>query len=121
MLTCEEGVAPFRLAKRLSENDNAALMGGTLQKVYKWQRHCTNRAAPQSGGIVSAGRNGEAHSAKTVEPSGGLRSAHPPSLSALAVRCRAPLGFGPDSWHAEGPPSRRIRMTLDYGITATLH
>ena len=36
MLTYEQGVAPFRLTNRLSENDKAALMGGTLQKVYKW-------------------------------------------------------------------------------------
>jgi predicted TIM-barrel fold metal-dependent hydrolase len=36
MLTYEQGVAPFRDTKRLSENDKAALMGGTLQKVYKW-------------------------------------------------------------------------------------
>ena len=36
MLTYEQGVAPFRETKRLSENDKAALMGGTLQKVYKW-------------------------------------------------------------------------------------
>jgi L-fuconolactonase len=36
MLTYEQGVAPFRDAKRLSENDKSALMGGTLQKVYKW-------------------------------------------------------------------------------------
>ena len=28
--------APFRDTKRLSESDKAALMGGTLQKVYKW-------------------------------------------------------------------------------------
>ena len=32
----EQGVAPFRDTKRLSENDKAALMGGTLQKVYEW-------------------------------------------------------------------------------------
>ena len=32
----EQGVAPFRDTKRLSESDKAALMGGTLQKVYKW-------------------------------------------------------------------------------------
>jgi len=36
MLTYEQGVAPFRETKRLSESDKAALMGGTLQKVYKW-------------------------------------------------------------------------------------
>jgi L-fuconolactonase len=36
MLTYEQGVKPFRDTKRLSENDKAALMGGTLQKVYKW-------------------------------------------------------------------------------------
>jgi len=36
MLTYEQGVTPFRDTKRLSENDKAALMGGTLQKVYKW-------------------------------------------------------------------------------------
>ena len=36
MLIYEQGVAPFRDTKRLSEDDKAALMGGTLQKVYKW-------------------------------------------------------------------------------------
>jgi predicted TIM-barrel fold metal-dependent hydrolase len=36
MLTYEQGVAPFRDTKRLSDSDKAALMGGTLQKVYKW-------------------------------------------------------------------------------------
>ena len=36
MLTYEQGVTPFRDTKRLSENDKVALMGGTLQKVYKW-------------------------------------------------------------------------------------
>jgi predicted TIM-barrel fold metal-dependent hydrolase len=36
MLTYEQGVAPFRDTKRLSESDKAALMGGTLQNVYKW-------------------------------------------------------------------------------------
>src|SRR6201997_5682930 len=36
MLSYEQGVAPFRDTKHLSEDDKAALMGGTLQKVYKW-------------------------------------------------------------------------------------
>jgi predicted TIM-barrel fold metal-dependent hydrolase len=36
MLTYEQGVAPFRTTKRLSESDKAKLMGGTLEKVYKW-------------------------------------------------------------------------------------
>src|SRR5712672_3108547 len=36
MLTYEQGVAPFRDTKRLSENDKAVLMGGTLQNVYRW-------------------------------------------------------------------------------------
>ena len=37
VLTYEQGVAPFRDdTKHLSANDKAALMGGTLQKVYKW-------------------------------------------------------------------------------------
>jgi L-fuconolactonase len=36
MLTYEQGVVPFRNAKRLSKSDKALLMGGTLQKVYKW-------------------------------------------------------------------------------------
>jgi hypothetical protein len=36
MLTYEQGVAPFRDTKRLSESDKATLMGGTLQRVYKW-------------------------------------------------------------------------------------
>jgi L-fuconolactonase len=36
VLTYEEGVAPFRETNRLSEGDRAALMGGTLGRVYGW-------------------------------------------------------------------------------------
>ena len=36
MLTYEQGVAPFRNTTRLSESDKAKLMGGTLEKVYRW-------------------------------------------------------------------------------------
>jgi L-fuconolactonase len=36
LLTYEQGVRPFRETSRLSESDRAALMGGTLEKVYKW-------------------------------------------------------------------------------------
>jgi predicted TIM-barrel fold metal-dependent hydrolase len=36
MLTYEQGVRPFRETTRLSDDDRAMLMGGTLQKVYKW-------------------------------------------------------------------------------------
>src|ERR1700730_4878297 len=36
MLTYEQGVAPFRDTQRLSESHKAALMGGTLQRVYSW-------------------------------------------------------------------------------------
>jgi L-fuconolactonase len=38
MLTYEQGVEPFRATKRLSDSDRATLMGGTLEKVYKWSR-----------------------------------------------------------------------------------
>jgi len=36
MLTYEQAVAPFRNTNRLSDSDRAKLMGGTLEKVYKW-------------------------------------------------------------------------------------
>ena len=36
MLTYAQGVAPFRVTTRLSDTDRAQLMGGTLEKVYKW-------------------------------------------------------------------------------------
>ncbi len=36
MLSYEQGVAPFRDTARLSATDKASLMGGTLEKVYKW-------------------------------------------------------------------------------------
>jgi L-fuconolactonase len=36
LLTYEQGVEPFRSTTRLSDSDRAALMGGTLEKVYKW-------------------------------------------------------------------------------------
>lgn len=36
MLTYEQGVAPFRQTTRLTPDEKAQLMGGTLEKVYKW-------------------------------------------------------------------------------------
>lgn len=36
LLTYEQGVTPFRETDRLSESDKATLMGGTLERVYKW-------------------------------------------------------------------------------------
>jgi L-fuconolactonase len=36
MLDYRQGVEPFRVTDRLSDSDKAALMGGTLQLVYKW-------------------------------------------------------------------------------------
>jgi len=36
LLTYEQGVEAFRVTKRLSDSDRAVLMGGTLQRVYRW-------------------------------------------------------------------------------------
>ena len=36
LLTYEQGVAPFRATDRLSESERAALMGGTLSRIYGW-------------------------------------------------------------------------------------
>jgi len=36
LLTYKQGVEAFRITDRLSDNDRAALMGGTLQRVYDW-------------------------------------------------------------------------------------
>jgi predicted TIM-barrel fold metal-dependent hydrolase len=36
LLTYEQGVEAFRVTNRLSDSDRAALMGETLQRVYKW-------------------------------------------------------------------------------------
>jgi len=36
LLTYAQGVDAFRVTDRLSETDRAALMGGTLQRVYRW-------------------------------------------------------------------------------------
>jgi L-fuconolactonase len=35
-LTYQQGVDAFRNTDRLSEGDKRALMGGTLQRIYKW-------------------------------------------------------------------------------------
>jgi L-fuconolactonase len=35
-LTYQQGVDAFRVTDRLSDSDRAALMGGTLQRVYNW-------------------------------------------------------------------------------------
>jgi L-fuconolactonase len=36
LLTYQQGVEAFRVTDRLSDSDRAALMGGTLQRVYRW-------------------------------------------------------------------------------------
>src|SRR4051794_2622931 len=36
LLTYRQGVDPFRTTTRLSDSDKATLMGGTLQRIYKW-------------------------------------------------------------------------------------
>ena len=36
LLTYEQGVEPFRRTDRLTEDERAALMGGSLQRIYGW-------------------------------------------------------------------------------------
>jgi L-fuconolactonase len=36
VVTYEQGVEPFRLTDRLSEEERADLMGRTLQQIYSW-------------------------------------------------------------------------------------
>ena len=36
LLTYEQGVEAFRVTDELSDSERKALMGGTLQKIYKW-------------------------------------------------------------------------------------
>ena len=36
LLTYKQGVEPFRLTDRLSNDERAALMGGTLKRIYNW-------------------------------------------------------------------------------------
>ena len=36
LLSYAQGVEPFRLTDRLSDGDRAALMGGTVQRIYNW-------------------------------------------------------------------------------------
>lgn len=36
LLTYEQGVEAFRVTDRLSDSDKATLMGGALQRIYKW-------------------------------------------------------------------------------------
>jgi predicted TIM-barrel fold metal-dependent hydrolase len=36
LLTYEQGVEAFRVTDRLSDTDRAALMGGTIQQIYRW-------------------------------------------------------------------------------------
>jgi predicted TIM-barrel fold metal-dependent hydrolase len=37
LLTYEQGVDAFRVTDRLSADERAALMGGTLQRIYDWR------------------------------------------------------------------------------------
>ena len=48
MLTYEQGVAPYRETKRLSESDKAALMGGTLRRSTNGDGAATIQRIPQS-------------------------------------------------------------------------
>jgi len=36
LLTCAQGVEPFRLTDRISDDDRATLMGRSLQRIYNW-------------------------------------------------------------------------------------
>jgi predicted TIM-barrel fold metal-dependent hydrolase len=36
LLTYKQGVEAFRVTGRLSDSDRAALMGGTLKRIYDW-------------------------------------------------------------------------------------
>ena len=36
LLTYEQGVEAFRVTDHLSDSERSALMGGTLEKIYKW-------------------------------------------------------------------------------------
>jgi L-fuconolactonase len=38
LLTYQQGVEAFRVADRLSNSDRAALMGNSLQRIYKWSK-----------------------------------------------------------------------------------
>jgi predicted TIM-barrel fold metal-dependent hydrolase len=44
VLTYKEGVEAFRVTDRLSDSDRATLMGGTLERVYKWSPSKTSGA-----------------------------------------------------------------------------
>jgi L-fuconolactonase len=46
VLTYEQGVESFRSTNRLSETEREALMGGTLQTIYKWT---PGKALPSNG------------------------------------------------------------------------
>jgi len=39
LLTYEQGVAAFRITDQLSDADRAALMGGSLTRIYNWTPH----------------------------------------------------------------------------------
>ncbi len=41
LLTYEQGVTPFRLTDRLSDEERATLMGGALQRIYNWSPQIT--------------------------------------------------------------------------------
>jgi predicted TIM-barrel fold metal-dependent hydrolase len=41
LLTYEQGVEAFRVADQLSDSERAALMGGTLAKIYQWAPNIT--------------------------------------------------------------------------------
>jgi len=36
LLSYAQGVESFRLTGRISDNERAALMGGSLQRIYDW-------------------------------------------------------------------------------------
>ncbi len=43
MLTYEQGVEAFRVTDQLTDSELSALMGGTLEKIYKWSPEMAQR------------------------------------------------------------------------------
>jgi predicted TIM-barrel fold metal-dependent hydrolase len=48
LLTYEQGVEAFRRSDWLSAGDRAALMGGTLRRIYGWSPEATRRVTATS-------------------------------------------------------------------------
>jgi predicted TIM-barrel fold metal-dependent hydrolase len=98
LLTYKQGVEAFRVTDRLSDSDRAALMGGTLKRIYDWTPSKAVAARSNGGRVASDGQKSPNPSSAT---SPGAVAGVPRSLRRRAVEAAGDAGDAAGSAHLD--------------------